>query len=283
MNPPAPVTRQRPTFLFSGPRPESFTPLHRTQRSSRFALNPGACVEYPGAMEIKGARQRGTPGPSLVWVGLLGLLASFWGLGAGVVHAHPAPFTRALTDDVLFNPGYQKWLPRTLATGAKLVLLEIDWAGVEPDPPPTGANPTNPANPNFNFRYVDAIVHEFQGTGIAPAFLVTDAPRWAETPGGPGDLEARGAWRPNPAAFGQLAATLARRYSGSYPDPENPKHKLPRVRYFQAWAEANFSIHLAPQWVRSGGVWVPTSPGLYRQLLNSFYAGIKSVRRDDVV
>jgi hypothetical protein len=55
------------------------------------------------------------------------------------------------------------------------------------------------------------------------------------------------------------------------------------VRFYQAWAEANFSIHLAPQWVQSGGSWVPASPAIYRNLLNNFYAGIKRAHSDNVV
>jgi hypothetical protein len=194
-----------------------------------------------------------------------------------------AAFTRALTDDVWFDGIGQSWMPRTIATGAGIALLEIDWASVEPRPPAAGFDPTNPAAPNYSFGYVDAIVRQFAGTGIAPAFLVTDAPRWAEAPGGPSELEAAGAWEPNAAAFGQLATALARRYSGSYPDPGSIGRALPRVRYYQAWAEANFSIHLAPQWINQGGAWVPASPGIYRNMLNAFYAGIKSAHPDNVV
>lgn len=73
--------------------------------------------------------------------------------------------------------------------------------------------------------------------GISLA-LVTDAPRWTEARG-PASLEAAGAWRPNAHAFGWFAAALATRYSGSYPDPLDPSHRLPRVRYFQAWAETS--------------------------------------------
>jgi hypothetical protein len=39
-----------------------------------------------------------------------------------------------------------------------------------------------------------------------------------------------------------------------------------------------------PQWERTpGGAWQPVSPGLYRGLLNAFYAGVKSAVRSDVV
>src|SRR5437016_3126379 len=103
-------------------------------------------------------------------------------------------------------------MPRTVATGAGVVLLEIDWAGVEPRSPRAGFDPSDPSGSQYNFGYVDSVVREFPGTGIAPAFLVTDAPSWAEGPGGPPNLVAQGAWNPNPTAFGQLARALARRY-----------------------------------------------------------------------
>jgi hypothetical protein len=192
------------------------------------------------------------------------------------------PFTRALTDDIWFYGG-PPWITRTVNTGAKLVLFEIDWASFEPTAPPPGVDPTNPAGPQYAFSWIDPVLRSFQGTGISVAFLVTDAPRWAEAPGGPEALEEQGAWRPDPTAFKAAATALARRYSGSYPDPANPGRTLPRVKYFQAWAEANFSIHLAPQWVQSGNKLVPASPEIYRGLLNAFYAGVKSVHSDNVV
>jgi len=90
-----------------------------------------------------------------------------------------------------------QWTPRTVATGASVALLEVDWVGVEPRPPVPGFDPTSPSAPHYNFAYLDAVVRQFAGTGISPGFLVTDAPVWAEAPGGPRELEADGAWRPN--------------------------------------------------------------------------------------
>jgi hypothetical protein len=193
------------------------------------------------------------------------------------------PLNRAFTDDVWFDSVGAGWMKRTIATGARRVLLDVDWAAVEPSPPRGGVDPANPSAGQYNFSALDAVVREFAGTGIAVAFLVTDAPHWAEAPGGPAKLEAAGAWRPNARAFGGFATALARRYSGSHPDPLDPSRSLPRVRYFQAWAEANLAIHLAPQWARRHGRWVPTSPEIYRSLLNAFYSGVKRVHRDDVV
>jgi hypothetical protein len=190
---------------------------------------------------------------------------------------------RGFADDVWFDGVGPAWVPKTVATGAKQALLEIDWASVEPTAPPPGVDPTNPAGPEYGMGYIDDVLRTLANSGVQPVFLVTDAPRWAEAPGGPADLEALGAWEPNATAFGQLATALATRYSGSYPDPQRPGRTLPRVQYYQAWAEANLDAHLAPQWTLSGGQVVPASPGIYRNLLNAFYAGIKRVRSDDVV
>jgi hypothetical protein len=216
-------------------------------------------------------------------VGLCLLVAD----ATAVQPAHAASFTRAFTDDAWFTAGpvqNAQWVARTTPTGAKLVLLEVDWSSVEGIPPPAGVNdPTNPAGPQYGFGSLDARVKAFAGTGISVALLVTDAPRWAEAPGGPANFESAGAWDPNPTAFGQFATALARRYSGTYPDPQNPGQALPRVKYFQAWGEANFSIHLAPQWIQSGGQWVPEGPSIYRAMLNAFYDGVKGVHGDNVV
>jgi hypothetical protein len=84
-------------------------------------------------------------------------------------------------------------------------------------------------------------------------------------------------------AYGRFATAIAARYSGSFPDPANPGTALPRVAYWQAWAEPNLTLHLAPQWARKGRGYVPASPGIYRALLNAFYAATKSVHADNVV
>jgi hypothetical protein len=215
--------------------------------------------------------------------GIVSALSCAFLLCAAAAPAHAArPFTTAITDDVWLAGG-PAWVQNTVATRARVALLDIDWAANESSAPPPGADPSDPSGPQFNFASIDATVRLFKGSGISPAFVVTDAPSWAEAPGGPARLRVLGAWKPNAAAYGQFAAALARRYSGSYPDPINPGQKLPRVRYYQAWAEANFTVHLAPQWTRSRGRWVATGAALYRNMLNDFYSGVKRVHSDNFV
>lgn len=215
--------------------------------------------------------------------GLALMLLAVVGLAMMPAHAHAANLTRAFTDDIFDFPGEDGWVPQTATTGSRLVLIPAYWNSLEPNAPAGGQNPTDPGGSQFNFTALDAHVRDFAAAGISVALLVTNAPQWAETPGGPATLMAHGGWEPNVTAFGQLATAIASRYSGSYPDPLNPGRSLPRVKYYQAWAEANFDVHLAPQWTKTGGKWVNTGAVIYRGMLNAFYAGVKSVHGDNFV
>jgi hypothetical protein len=58
---------------------------------------------------------------------------------------------------------------------------------------------------------------------------------------------------------------------------------LPRVRYWQIWNEPNLTTYLAPQWTRRAGHYVPTSPSIYRDLLNAGYTALKQVAPTNLV
>jgi hypothetical protein len=179
--------------------------------------------------------------------------------------------TRAFTDDVYGNSPDPAWIHRTVASGAKLVLLDRSWGNLEP------------SQGHFNWVDTDAIVRRFEGTRVQVALLISGAPTWAEGPGAPAAFYRDGSWKPNATDFGQLAAAVAQHYSGSTPDPLHPGQRIPRIRSYQAWAEANFSIHLAPQWTKEGGRWVNTGADMYRSMLNAFSAGVKSVHPNNQV
>jgi hypothetical protein len=196
-------------------------------------------------------------------------------LGAPPAQA-TAPLATGFTDDVYFeSPSVQgPWVQRTVVTGAQIVLLDVYWDGVAPRKPQPGFNPTNPSDPQYDWGSVDYAVGALARAGIPVALMITSAPSWAEGAGQPADATP-GTWRPDPVAYGQFAQAAATRYTGSFPDPMNPGTSLPAVRYWQAWAEPNLSVHLAPQWIRRGRAVVPASPGIYRLMLNAFYAGVK--------
>jgi len=74
-------------------------------------------------------------------------------------------------------------------------------------------------------------------------------------------------------ALEDYGAALARRYSGSFPDPARPGQTLPQVKAFQVWNEPNLNVYLNPQWKGRRAY----SPDLYRRMLTAFYRGVKSV------
>ena len=78
---------------------------------------------------------------------------------------------------------------------------------------------------------------------------------------------------PDPAALAAFATAAARRYSGSFGG-------LPRVQYWQGLNEPNLTLFFFPQFNTAGQ---GLSPGLYRNLINSFYTAIKAVDSANLV
>ena len=192
-------------------------------------------------------------------------------------------FSIGFADGVYLDPAIDNaWITRTLASGAQFVLLPVDWANIAGSRPPSGSDPTNPANPDYNWGTLDQTVRALTARGLTVAFTVAGGgggPAWADGPHRPPGVQP-GTWRPDAAAFGAFAKAVARRYSGSF-NPGNGV--LPHVRYYQAWGEPNLYNHLTPQWVKAGRRWIAESPVVYRQLLNAFYAAVKSVDGSNVV
>jgi hypothetical protein len=171
---------------------------------------------------------------------------------------------------------------RIRASGATVVRIPVNWALVVGAAHPVGAQASDPASPAYDFTAVDAAVREAVGAGLTPLLVVSNAPAFAEAPHRWAYAYA-GSWAPNPIAFGEFAAAVARRYDGSFPDPLQVGATLPRVQLFQAWNEPNLARYLEPQWIAADGRWRAFSPLIYRQLLNSFYTAVKAVAASDIV
>ncbi len=173
-------------------------------------------------------------------------------------------------------------LARIRASGASVVRIPVEWRYIVSAYPPAGFAAADPASPAYDFTTVDAAVRDTVAAGLTPLLVVTRAPAFAEAPHR-WSYAYPGSWAPNPAAFGEFATAVARRYDGSFPDPQQPGRALPRVRLLEAWNEPNLARYLEPQWVAEGGRWRAFSPLIYRQLLNAFYAAVKAVEPSDTV
>jgi hypothetical protein len=173
-------------------------------------------------------------------------------------------------------------LSRIRAAGASVVRIPVEWRYIVSTDPPAGFDASDPASPAYDFSAVDAAVRETVAAGLAPLLVVSRAPAFAEAPDR-WPYAYPGSWAPDPVAFGEFAAAVARRYSGAFPDPLWPTRTLPRVRLLQAWNEPNLARYLEPQWIAERGHWRAFSPLVYRQLLNAFYVAVKAVAPSDVV
>jgi hypothetical protein len=173
-------------------------------------------------------------------------------------------------------------MSRIHSLGGSVARIPVNWRNVVQATPPAGFQARDPASPAYRFSQLDASVLSAAAAGLEPLLVVSHAPAFAEAPHR-WRYAYLGSWAPSGTALRDFAAALARRYDGAFADPLHPGAVLPRVRLLQAWNEPNLSRYLEPQWVAAGGRWSAFSPRLYRQLLNGFYAGVKSVEPTDTV
>jgi hypothetical protein len=155
---------------------------------------------------------------------------------------------------------------RVHETGARLVRLSVYWPGIAPDQQPNQWHPEDPADPNYNWEFLDRGVNEATRAGLTPLLLVDGAPSWAQRCRTPNSLP-NAVCDPDPVALAAFATAAARRYSGHFDG-------LPQVRYWQAINEPNLSLFFFPQFNTAGK---PLSPGLYRSLTNAFYDAVNAV------
>ena len=155
-------------------------------------------------------------------------------------------------------------------TGSTLVLSPLRWRVIAPAKPPAIWNPEDPADPNYNWEFIDKWVKGAVAAGLIPVLQIRSAPAWAERCAPDPRLES--VCDPDPVALAAFAKAAARRFSGLFGG-------LPRVSYWEGLNEPNLSLYFEPQWVNGK----PASPGLYRILQNTFYAAVKSVDPSNLV
>lgn len=156
------------------------------------------------------------------------------------------------------------------SSGATLAHTPVRWGSVAPDVPPAGFQPSNPAEPSYEWEDIDRWVSHAVAAGLTPVLQIRGAPLWAQRCARVFSSDTP--CNPDPAQLAAFATAAARRYSGSFGG-------LPQVRYWQGLNEPNLSLYLLPQF--EGGRAV--SPILYRTLINSFYAAVKAVNPANLV
>lgn len=160
-------------------------------------------------------------------------------------------------------------LTRSREVGASYIRVVANWSSVAPSgsTKPAGFNARNAADPRYKWASIDGQVRRAVSAGFTPYVMLYNAPKWAQDGKAPASAYAGdGAWKPSAAEFGNFAHAAAVRYSGTYSDATSGGI-LPNVSTWQAWNEPNLPLFLAP-----------TSPELYRGLLNTMYDEVKAVQ-----
>ncbi|MGE0068514.1 MAG: hypothetical protein AB7T48_14305, partial [Solirubrobacterales bacterium] len=212
--------------------------------------------------------RRGAPARPLAWISCLLAIAAL-----ALAVARPAearPFDTGISGIGDYSP---LSFERTRSAGASFVRLQLDWPVVAPAARPASWQPENPADPNYDWDYIDKGVREATRAGLQPLLLVEGAPKWAQRCASPPGLQASEMCDPSPEDLAAFATAAARRYSGGFGD-------LPRVQYWQGLNEPNLTLFFFPQFNTAGQA---LSPGLYRSLINSFTAAVKGVNQANLV
>jgi hypothetical protein len=206
--------------------------------------------------------------------------------GVFASHAQARGLTTGFSADPALTNGTANannvWIPRAVSEGAGMVRINVSWSQVAPATRPAGFDPSNSASPGYNWAPVDSAVRQLSSHGVQVLLNMWGAPDWAEGPNRPASVR-DGTWEPSASEFGAFVTAAAHRYSGTFPDPQNPGQSLPRVRYWQPWNEPNLSFYLTPQWQRVGNHFNPVGPAQYRSLLNAAYAAVKAVSSSNFV
>jgi hypothetical protein len=260
-------------------------------------LSPNVAAEGPD-LDIDGSRlssaaptrtlwpkNRGDSYLSVLACSLVALMIA--GSGAGT-----KPFETTLQDDAALLNGSTAQVRsnarRIAALGADRVRLTASWDQLAPRPR-SRKRPRSPFNatdsrtyPQAGWRRLDQAVVAAAEEGLEIQIdLAFWAPRWAVRRG---VGHSRFRYVPNSNDFGRFATAVAKRYSGSFPDPAAPKRPLPAVRMWTTWNEPNNPDFLQPQWRKTSyGVWQPESPHVYRAMHNAAYDSLKRVSNANIV
>jgi hypothetical protein len=193
------------------------------------------------------------------------MVLAAWLPGARALGAE-RPLETAIVDDQSFvSSDAPEAFARVRDAGASRTVIYVLWSSVAPKQRAGLANAADPDDPGYDWRAIDRQVALSHAAGLEPILEVFDAPRWATK--GTHVNE-----RPDPAAFGQFATAIARRYDGS-------RNDLGRVRLWSVWNEPNVEFYIRPQ----GTAQKIPSASIYRALVNSFADAVKAVRTDNVV
>jgi hypothetical protein len=168
----------------------------------------------------------------------------------------------------------REWLDRTVGVGARVVRLGVNWRATASNRQPP-ANPTDPADPTYDWDDLDAAVRDAVARGLQVKLAIRSAPSWAEGPGRDPAAPA-GTWKPDPGKLGAFSQAIATRYSGAYGG-------LPRVSLWEIWGEPGSEHQLNPLRKSGGKKSRLFAPGHFRKMVNAASKKIHKVNGSNQV
>jgi hypothetical protein len=203
--------------------------------------------------------------------------------GAAERPRQPHPVETIVQDDavMLHRPReVRTWVERMRTLGVDSVRITAGWSALAPRPGqrqrPAFHATDSRDYPKAGFEQLDRAIRESVRGGLKPMLdLAFFAPRWGVQRGSPRDGRHR--WRPRVREYRQFVEAVARRYDGTFRDPEDASRKLPSVRVWTTWNEPNHPTFLLPQWKRVKGKWEPEAPHVYRAMHDAAYDVLKRV------
>jgi hypothetical protein len=195
--------------------------------------------------------------------------------------------------------------------GIDRVRLTAGWSTIAPDansPQRPSFDDTDPgAYPPAGWARLDRAVRMAHEAGLEIDIDIAFwAPRWA-TQDPPAALSQLRNYI-DPALYAHFSQAIARRYSGTFvpgvagrpvapsapspdgslfddffgsepvdvPAPSVAAAPLPAVSMFTIWNEPNHPGFIEPQWIQTPAGWVPSSPAIYRAMVQAAYPAIKA-------
>jgi hypothetical protein len=187
---------------------------------------------------------------------------------AATVKAPPAAAARGmlvgLYDPVQPVAAPETTFPTLVRLRVQVIRLDLNWNLIAKTKP---ANPTDPADPAYDWDGFDTTVINAAKNRIQVLFTIYGTPRWAQK-------TKKGVNRA-PSKMSSLkyfATAAATRYSGTFTRDDGTK--LPAVRKWLAWNEPNNPLFLFPQWVKSGKRYIAIAAKTYVGICTAVWSGV---------
>jgi hypothetical protein len=180
-------------------------------------------------------------------------------------------FSVGIYDDGMTLGNPTKGFPILHNLRAQVVRITLWWGGPIGVAKTQPKNPTNPADPAYNWAAYDRAVQDAAKNKIKVLFSIVGTPSWANGRRAAKYAPTRG------ISLQNFATAAAKRYSGTF-EPTTDEPALPAVHLWLAWNEPNNPVFLYPQYRKVHGRWIAQSAYSYVRICNAIYKGVHGVQ-----